>query len=234
MPRYAFTESPVQRRSLQQFRVRAHGGHAAPSHDHNAIRADDGGKAVRNDHQRLVLDEAADRLLNERLVFGIGKGRRLVKHPDGAVLEHGPRNGDTLALAPGKARPGIPGRRIISAGQCLDEAARGSLRSLFHFPVRGVRPAEADILPQADVEQEIVLRDIGDGLHDLRQRELADIHPAEQDAPAIRFPKADQQLGERGLARAGRSDDGGHAAFHDLERHILQDLRPVPVWANDT
>ncbi|MFR3458671.1 MAG: hypothetical protein ACLTTU_10400 [Bilophila wadsworthia] len=30
---------------MQQLRVRAHGGHAAV-HDHNAIRADDGGKAV--------------------------------------------------------------------------------------------------------------------------------------------------------------------------------------------
>jgi len=57
----------------------------------------------------------------------------------------------------------------------------------------------------------------------------AQVVPAQQDAPRLVLPEAQQQADQRRLARAGRPDDGDHLPLPDGEGHVLQggDARPA-------
>ena len=69
----------VQRAAFQQLVVRAAGDDAAGVHDEDLVGARHGGQAVRDGDERLPDHELADGALDERLVLGIGVGRRLVE-----------------------------------------------------------------------------------------------------------------------------------------------------------
>ena len=61
--------------------------------------------------------------------------------------------------------------------------------------------ASAHIGAQCVVEQIGVLRDEGDATAQVVELELAQIAAVERDAAVRRVPEAQQQIGERGLAR---------------------------------
>ena len=68
--------------------VRAALGDAAPVEDHDLVRAHDGREPVGDHDNRAPLGQACESTLDERLVLGVGEGRRLVEHDDGRVLEN--------------------------------------------------------------------------------------------------------------------------------------------------
>ena len=74
----------------------------------------------RQDQYGLSRHQLAHGLLDHGLVLGVYVGSRLVQHHNGRVLEHGPGDGDTLALAAGQMGAASAHHRVIAVFQtCL-------------------------------------------------------------------------------------------------------------------
>ena len=72
--------------------------------DDDAVGVAHRGQAVGDHEHRAPPRQLGERLLDERLVLGIGEGRRLVEHHHVGVLQDGPRQHEALHLAAGKVR----------------------------------------------------------------------------------------------------------------------------------
>ena len=66
--------------------------------DGDLVDAGDRGGTVRDDQNRLALDEAGKRRLNIGFGFRIGEGRGLVEDEDGRIDEEGSSDCDALRL----------------------------------------------------------------------------------------------------------------------------------------
>ena len=100
----------------------------------------------------------------------------------------------------------------------------GCLRHSLHFIVGGLRPSHADVFPDRDIEQEIILGDISDEVHYLLRRQVFHIYPADGDAPTAGIPIGGDQLGDGGLAGAGRPHQRGGRALPDVQCNAVQNL----------
>lgn len=74
------------------------------------------------------------------------------------------------------------------------------------------------------MEQEIVLRDVGDEFHHLGERDVSYIRAADTDATALRLPEGGDETRDGGLAGAGGSDNRRHAALYAVEGNAVQHL----------
>ena len=98
-----------------------------PIDNENAIRIRDCGQTVRNHKHRLVFAKRRKSSLNQRLVFGVGKRRRLVENHDRGAFQNGTRKRDALTLSPGKVHAlfshhgahtiGEPGDDVVALGR---------------------------------------------------------------------------------------------------------------------
>ena len=79
-----------------------------------------------------------------------------------------------------------------------------------------------DILPDAAVKQDHILRQDADAPAQLRGRQLAQVHVPEFDAAFLRLVKARQQLGQGAFARAHGTDDADPVTGVDAKAHVLQ------------
>ena len=77
---------------------RTHRDDAARVKDGDLVDADDGCCAVRDDQDRLSLDEAGERRLNIGFGFRVGEGGGLVEDEDGRIDEEGSSDCDALRL----------------------------------------------------------------------------------------------------------------------------------------
>jgi hypothetical protein len=68
-----------------------------------------------------------------------------------------------------------------------------------------------------------VLEHHAEGTAHLVAGEVAVVDAVEQDAPGVDLVEAHEQVDDRGLARAGRSDDGDRLARRDVEREVLDE-----------
>ena len=82
---------------------------------------------------------------------------------------------------------------------------------------RGVRPAVGDVLAHGAVEQEHILGHEADGVPQVGQPEVAMSWPSTS-MPAGDVVEPKQQLDDRGLARAGRADDGNGVPGRKVNR----------------
>ena len=87
---------------LQKLLVCAAADNPAICNDEYLISIGDGRKPVGNDNDRLALYQPSYCLLNNRLVFRVDVGGRLVENDDRRVLQHGPGDGDPLPFPSGK------------------------------------------------------------------------------------------------------------------------------------
>ena len=85
--------------------------------DEDAVGADDAGESVGDDKSSPALHEAVEGFLDEGLVLGVDAGECLVEDKDRGVLEEGPGDGYTLALATGEPDGTLPLRRCRSPGE---------------------------------------------------------------------------------------------------------------------
>ena len=76
------------------------------------------------------------------------------------------------------------------------------------FGIGGAGPADADVLGDRAVEEASLLEHNADGLAQRGQRQRRDGLPVDQDAALLRIADALQQGQRRGLAGAGRADQG--------------------------
>jgi len=88
-----------------------------------------------NHEKRLALREHRDRLLDARLVFGVGKGCSFVEHHDGRIFQNGTGKHYALLFATGKIRALRSDEGFQTSGQTVDDftALREVYRPVYLF-----------------------------------------------------------------------------------------------------
>ena len=115
-------------------------------------------------------------LLNQQLGLGVDGRGRLVEDQNGCILQHGPRDGESLPLAAGELHAPLADQRVISLGKLLDELLGvGDPRRLDHLAIGRSGAAEPDILADGAVEQEDILKNDADLSAEALQREVAQV-----------------------------------------------------------
>ena len=102
--------------------------------------------------------------------------------------------------------------------------APGGLSHSLHLLVGGIGAAHADVLPDALVKEVVVLGHEGHLVIELGEGNAIQILPAQGDGAGGYIPEPGDQLGDGGLAGAGRPHKGGHGAGGDGEVHVVEDL----------
>ena len=131
------------------------------------------------------------RLLDERLAFGVQTARRLVQDEDLGFLEEDAGDRDPLTLPAGEPDAALADPRVVAVRQPLDELARVRRRRcrLDRRAVR-VRPPVRDVLPDRPGEERVVLRHDADPRSQLRDAAGPDIGPAHPQPSLGHVPEA--------------------------------------------
>ena len=93
-----------------------------------------------------------------------------------------------------------------------------------HLLVGGTGSSQPDVLQQAGVEQELLLRDEGDLLIQRGEGHLSQVLPPQRDASVRHIVKVDQQLGKGRLPAAGFSHQSSEAPLWDREGDAVEDF----------
>ena len=105
------------------------------------------------------------------------------------------------------------GSAAMKSAACANSAARATSASL------ACGPAEADIVAHRGGEHHAVLRHQRDARTQVRRIEIGKAHAVERDAAGDRIVEAQQEMKDRALAGAGRTDDRDLLALAHLKRH---------------
>ena len=145
-----------------------------------------GGQAVGDDQRGAALHQLVQRLLHQPFAFGVERAGGLVEQQDGGVAQHGPGDGDALALAAGEPHAALAEEGVEAFGQALEEfVGVGGLGGGAHLGVGGVRAAVADVVPARAGEEHRLLRRPGRSARArLRDRPRADRRRRARRAPA--------------------------------------------------
>ena len=110
----------------------------------NLVGAPNCRHAMRDHDQSPTVAERSHGLLNRVLRNTVEITRRLVQDQQLRVCQNCTRNGEALLLTPGKPRPTIAKKRLVSFWQAVDEfRARSQLGGPAHFR-GGHRPVETE------------------------------------------------------------------------------------------
>ena len=112
----------------------------------------------------------------------------------------------------------------MKVSQLFDEitdlsAAGGNAHVFF----AGVGAAIQDVVAHGAVQQRGVLRDHADGRAQTFLRDMGDILPVDEDTAALHIVKAQQQVDQRGFARAGAPDQPHFFAGADVQVQSADD-----------
>ena len=122
-PRLVRPEPPVDTAATrgQQFGVRALLDDAPAIEHDNPVEAGNGGQAVRHHQRRGALHEVPQRVLDERLRFGVQCRSGLVQDEDLGLFGHGLRDGDPLALATRELQAPLPHHGFVALREPIHE-----------------------------------------------------------------------------------------------------------------
>ena len=190
---------------------------------------------MRDDEARAALGQAIHCALDQKLGTGIDGAGRLVQNQHRRVLEHRTRDRQQLLLPGGDAR-------------CLGKDGVKAVRQRVDELVEAAGPADrfqlflGDALHVVDevfadraLEEPCVLQHHAEEPVDILAPQLARRDAVDADAAAVHLEEAHEQIDHRGLARAGRADDGNLLARLHLGREVLDDdlVRRVGVAEAD-
>ena len=96
------------------------------------------------------------------------------------------------------------------------------LRGAQYFFIAGERAAQGNVLFDRAANQPDVLQHHAQGAAQIRGVDLAHVYPVNQHRARIRLVEPEDELGDRGFARADLANNGHFFFGCDLERHILQ------------
>ena len=201
---------------------RAHRDDAARVEDGYLVDAGDGCCAVRDDQDRLSLNEAGQRRLDIGFGLRIGEGSGLVENEDGGVDEESPCDRNSLRLAT-RGVGVLPDDGAEASGQGTQVVvdARGPGGRPHRF-VAGARDSQRDVVAHGDVEELRILEDEGNVPVESIGGDVASVDPADTHAPLVRVSEARDQRRERRFSRAGGTHEGGHRALGDGQTDVVQ------------
>ena len=180
---------------------------------------------MRQDQRRPSNHQPVERLLDDRFVLGIDRGKRLVEDQDRRVAQQRSSDCQPLALAAREKQAALADHRGIALRQRDDEVVRvcGD-RRLDDLLPRGVGLAEAQIVLDRAVEQIGVLPHDGDlGARRFRVERL-EIDAADPHRARLRVVEPQQQNGYRRLSAPARPDNADALARRDLKRKPVEGL----------
>ena len=189
-----------------------------------------GGQAVGDDEGRTAYHELVQRILYHLFAFRIQGRGGLVKDEDFRVLQDGPGNGDTLALASGKNQSPVPHLRINAIRQFPDEFFRiGGTDGSPHLFVGGIQAAVEHIVLNGCIKEECVLGHQTDLVAKGAQLRLPNIHAVDIYFTAGDFIEPGEQVGYGGFTGTGGPYDGNGFTGIGFEIEIRQDRMPFFV-----
>jgi len=165
---------------------------------------------------------------------GVDGAGRLVEHEQVGVDEPGARQRDELPLTRRQPAAPLPHGRVEAGGQRVQPAGEAELVE------RGAQPrrrraggGEGDVVADGAVEEEPVLRDVGDPLPQVGARDAGQRDTADEDTPLVGVDEAGHQPHERRLARPGPADHRDTFARCDLHVEVVQHPRPRRIGVRD-
>lgn len=182
-----------------------------------------GGEAVGDDESGASFHRGVESLLHQYFGFGVERAGGFVEQQQRCVLQDRAGDRDALALATGETGAAFAEKSSITVRQAVDEDVHQSRsRGGHHFRIAGGGAAVADVFQGVGREDHRILRDDGDFLAQVVQREVADVLAVEANAARRDVVKTQQELEEGGFARAGRSDQGYACAGRDGEIDVAR------------
>src|SRR2546425_789030 len=198
--------------------------HGPAVHDDDLVSAHDRREAVGDHDRRRALDHAVDGPMHQALRLAVERARGLVQDQDRGVRDDRAGDCHALALAAREAGPAVADHRVVPVGQRHDEVVRvRDLRGAEDVRLRDPVPAVRDVLADHGIEQERLLRDDAEQPPVSRLLERPQIPPVDRNRSLPRIVEAQDEVGERRLARAARSNQRDDLALPDLEAHAAQD-----------
>jgi len=150
---------------------------AAFVQDDDAVHVADGGEAVGDDDRRAPAHQLAQRVLDQRLRLRIHAAGRFIEDQQDLRIEgDGPREGEQLLLADGKARAALVDLMLILPRQLFDEVRRVDVfRRLAHALVGDRLVVQADVAGDRAGEDEGILQHRADVAAQIPLAEIAHI-----------------------------------------------------------
>jgi len=160
----------------------------------------------------------------------VDRAQRVVQDQDGRILEECARDGDALPLAAGQGDPPLADHGVVAVVE-VDDRVVDAGRARRAHDLLLARPAEADldVGPQGLREQEGLLQDDADPVAHPRALQGGELEPVEADRAVLVVVQTQEQVDDRGLPRARRSEQGEGLAGADVEGDVPQDLLAVAV-----
>ena len=109
----------------------------------------------------------------------------------------------------------------------------GLARCLVDLFQGGVRLSVPDVLDNRAVEDVVLLQDQADVLAQVVRVPIAEVHPVQGDAPAVRLVEFVQQVHDGRFPRSAEPDEGRDLAAVHLEGHVVQGLGAVGIGEID-
>ena len=153
-------------------------------------------------------------------------GRRLVEEQHRGVADHRPGDRQPLPLAARQQPAALPDPRVVPVGEIVDEPCASAARAAGTISsLRGVGPSPADVVGDRAVEDQRLLQHGGDVAAQVGEATSRRSCAVESDAPPVGVVEAQQQLGERRLARPAGPDHGDLLARGDRAATPVSDGR---------
>ncbi len=105
----------------------------------------------------------------------------------------------------------------------MKASARARLRGRDDLGVRRLGAAVADVFHDGALKEPRVLQHHAEGAPQVAARIVAHVAPVDEDGAGVHIVKAHEQLDHRGLAGAGRADDGDGLARRHVAAPVVDD-----------
>src|SRR6267378_8562252 len=181
------------------------------------------GEPMRDHEYGAMRHQPLDGLLHQPLRFGVERARRFVENQNRRIAQERARDRDALALAAAEPGAALTEQRAVAFRQAHDEFVRvRRARGHAYLLERHVPQTVGDVRKHAVVEQHRLLRHDAHQPPQRRTRVVRQRDAIEQDCAARRLVEARQQVDERGLPGAGRTDDRDHLSPLHFEIDVTQ------------
>ena len=192
--------------------------------DGDGIGVHDRAEAVGDDDRRAAFQNVLQGGLDGGFRLGVEAGGRFVENQHLRIAQDRTRQRDALFLAAGETDAAFADERVVFVRKLFDEIrGGGDFRGGGDLFGRGVRNAVGDVLRDRSVEEEDILQDETEEGAVGAELEVADILAVQRDGTVLRFVEADEQIRDRRLSDARRTDQSERLAGGNGQTEILQD-----------
>ena len=216
-------EALVEAGVLEQLGVLADLDDLAVLHHNNFVSLQDGAEPMGDDEGGAAGHQARHRVLNETFAFGVERAGGLIEDEESRIFQDRAGDGDALALAAAEFDAAFAHGAVVAMRQLEDEVVRIGGRGRGDDRRQGgVGAPVTDVVEQRAAEQNAFLHHKPDLLPERFDGDAAEIIAVEQNRAGIHVVEPAEQVDERGLAGAARTDECDHLAGFDGEINIFQ------------